>query len=194
VSFWSVPLLRRWLAMLVLSMAGLGVCVPKAQAQSLPQPPELSNFELFRPEEGGLALSFTTKFELPRSVEEAVRKGTALYFVAEAEVYRSRWYWRDKRLAQVSRSWKLSFQPLTEKFRVSVGGLNQSFDSLQEALSQAQRMTAWTLLEPREWEEGKLYVEFAYRLDTNALPRPLQIGVIGQSDWQIRLERVQRLP
>ncbi len=193
MSFRPLPLLRRWLALLVLGWAGLAVFAPGARAQTTPAP-ELASFELFKPEDGGLALSFHANFELPKAVEEAVRKGTSLYFVAEAEVYRSRWYWRDKRLALVSRSWKLSFQPLTEKFKVSVGGFSQSFDRLPEALSQVQRMTAWPLLEARDWEEGKLYVEFSYRLDTNALPRPLQIGVMGQSDWQIRLERVQRLP
>ena len=37
-------------------------------------------------------------------------------------------------------------------------------------------------------------VDFRFRLDTSQLPRPFQIGVVGQADWNISVERSARLP
>jgi hypothetical protein len=36
-------------------------------------------------------------------------------------------------------------------------------------------------------------VTFRFRLDTSQLPRPFQIGVVGQADWNIAAERSARL-
>lgn len=154
---------------------------------------DLSHFDVVRTDEGVL-LSFAIDFELPRAVDEALQKGVPLYFVARAEVFRSRWYWRDRRVASAERVWRLAFQPLTRKYRVSFGGLNQSFDQLNEALASTRRMTNWKVAEAGQVDtEASHYVEFSYRLDTSLLPRPLQIGIGGQPDWSLRLERQQRL-
>ena len=184
---WAAPL---WLGLLWLSLTLLGAVPAKAQ----PAPAaELVGFELTRADDG-LQLAFAVNFELPRGVEEALQKGVPLYFVAQAEVLRSRWYWRDRRVAQAERTWRLAFQPLTRKYRVSFGGLNQSFDSLPDALVAVRRIANWRITEPGVLESGTgYYVEFSYRLDTSLLPRPLQIGLGGQADWNLQVERVQRL-
>jgi hypothetical protein len=36
-------------------------------------------------------------------------------------------------------------------------------------------------------------VSFRFRLDTSQLPRPFQIGAVGQSDWNISVEKNARL-
>ena len=154
--------------------------------------PELTNFEVQRTDEG-VMLNFAVRFELPRGVEDALLKGVPIYFVAEAEVLRDRWYWFDRRVAKVTRTWRLAYQPLTRKYRLTLGGLNQSFDSLDDALYAARRATAWKIAEPAQYEDGaRHYVEFAYRLDTNLLPRPLQIGLSGQPDWNLLVTKFQR--
>ena len=178
--------------LLALVVAALLLATPGLRAQSLP-PPELTAFELLRNDEG-LQLSFAVNFELPRGVEEALQKGVPLYFVAQAELYRGRWYWRDKRVASAERTWRLAFQPLTRKYRVSFGGLNQSFDNLADALFAVRRAAAWKVAEPGALEPGAShYLEFSYRLDTSLLPRPLQIGLGGQADWNLQVEKLQRL-
>ena len=154
--------------------------------------PELTTFELVR-QEDGLQLSFAVRFELSRGLEDALLKGVPLYFVAEAEVLRDRWYWFDRRVVKTSRTWRLTYQPLTRSYRVTQGGLNQSFDTLTDALYSVRRATAWKIAEPSQYEEGsRHYVEFIYRLDTNLLPRPLQIGIGGQPDWTLVVEKFQR--
>ena len=37
------------------------------------------------------------------------------------------------------------------------------------------------------------YIEFVYRLDINLLPRPMQIGIAGNPDWQLSVKRTQRI-
>lgn len=151
-----------------------------------------------------LLLSAGLKFELPQPVEEALLKGVAVFFVAEADLLRERWYWVDKRLASVQRHMRLVFQPLTRRWRLAVGAgpitangqgvaLNQNFDTLPEALAAVQRISGWRIAEQTELESGVRYrLEFRYRLDVTQLPRPLQIGALGQSDWTLGASVSQR--
>lgn len=149
---------------------------------------DLREVELGRSDEGVL-LSFTADFELPAAVEEALLKGVPLHFEAEARVYRSRWYWRDQRIARASRTWRLAYQPLTRRYRVTFGSLNQNYDSLGEALAAIQRTTRWRIAGLNEFEAGERhYIELDYRLDTSQLPRPFQIGIGGQAEWDLSAE------
>lgn len=160
-----------------------------AQAQSV----ELSTFEVVRSEEGVL-LSFAAKFELSRSVEDALMRGVPLYFEAEANLLQSRWYWRDKRVARAVRSWRVTYQPLTRMYRLSSGGLKQDFETLAEALDVLRRASRWRIAEPGLLDEdARHYVEFSFRLDTSLLPRPMQLGVGGEAAWALSVERTARL-
>ena len=152
----------------------------------------LTTFELARTDEG-LQLTFSAKFELPRSVEDALQKGVPLVFVAEAAVFRDRWYWRDKRVNEAVRTWRLAYQPLTRKYRVTFGGLNQNHDNLADALASLSSSVNWKIAEPSQLDGDGHYVEFRYALDTSQMPRPMQIGIGGQADWSLRAERSRRL-
>ncbi len=165
--------------------------VPGAAAQA--QGVELSTFEVKR-QEGALTLDFVAQLVLPRPVEDALQRGVPVYFVAEAQVLRSRWYWRDERIARVSRAWRLAFQPLTSSWRVSFGGLNQSFPALAEALAAISRSTGWKLAELTQMDSANShYIEFSYRLDNSQLPSPMQISLGAQTGWTMGVERTLRL-
>jgi len=178
--------MRVWtmLALCLLMLVGS----PVARAE----PITLDSFELARTDEG-LVLSFSARFDLSRTVEDALLKGVPLFFVAQADVFRDRWYWRDKEVNSVTRTWRLAYQPLTRKYRVTFGGLSQHYDSLPEALSAVSRTINWKLADPPMLDDGRHYVEFSYQLDTTQMPRPMQIGIGGQADWALRIERVRRL-
>lgn len=155
---------------------------------------ELTALSLTRSDEG-LFLDYSTRFDLPAAVEDALLKGVPIYFVAEAEVFRSRWYWRDQRVARSVRNWRLTWQPLTRRYLLNLGSVSQSYDSVSDALGAVQRASRWKLADPAGLgSEAGLYVEFSLRLDTSQLPRPLQISFGGQSDWELRLERTVKLP
>ena len=56
-------------------------------------------------------------------------------------------------------------------------------------------MSRWKLGRARHRSRtaSHYYVEFSYKLDTTLLPRPMQIGIGGQPDWSLQLEKTQRL-
>jgi hypothetical protein len=163
--------------------------VPPARAQSV----ELTTFELTRAD-GALLLDFVAKPVLSKAVEDAMHHGVPIYFVAQAALYRSRWYWRDERVARVSRTWRLSYQPLTNSWRLGYGALSQSFPTAEEALDLASRASRWKLADAEQLEPGeRYYVEFSYRLDNNQLPRPMQLDLAAQADWQLSVERKIRV-
>ena len=175
----------RWLLALLAALV-LGVA---ARAETV----QLASLEVTRGEDGVL-LDFTTRFTLPRAVEDALLKGVPLHFVAEADIYRSRWYWRDARVARAVRVWRLAWQPLTRSYRVSFGALNQSFETVAEAMAAVRGAAHWKIAEPGQLEaDASYYIEFSYRLDTSQLPRPMQIGLAGQADWNLSVERTLRV-
>jgi hypothetical protein len=64
--------------------------------------------------------------------------------------------------------------------------LNQSLDTLNQALSVIKRVSRWKVADISELDPAVKYkVEFRFRLDLTQLPRPFQIGALGQSEWDI---------
>ena len=66
--------------------------------------------------------------------------------------------------------------------------LNQSFDSMQDALSSIKRFYRWRIGDAADVTAGtKHWVRFKFELDVAQFLMPLQIGALGQSDWQLVL-------
>ena len=174
--------------MQVLCVAWLGL--PVAHATDL----ELSSFDLAATEEG-LFLGYSVNLELSRAVDDALSKAVPLFFVAEAQLFRDRFYWRDQRVGNAVRRWRIVYQPLTATYRVTFdGGLSQNYATRPEAFDAISRSARWKIAEAAQIEEGsRHYVEFSYRLDTSQLPRPMQIGIGGQADWSMSVKRTQRV-
>jgi len=186
----------RWLL-----AAWLWVCVPVwAQTSTT----ELAEFKVER-QDGSLLLNAQLRLELGPAVEDALVKGLAVHFVAEAELMRDRWYWYDKKLGMVTKYYRLAYQPLTRRWRLNVStepiahsgvtsSLSQSFDTLQEALNVIRRQTAWKVAEMAEVDaDARQYLSYRFRLDVSQLPRPFQIAAGNQADWRLDVGRNLRL-
>lgn len=181
----------RWCRGVLLSLGCLWVALwsAGAAAQPTPSPLHLTTLHAERSDDG-VWVSFDLDLRLPAVVEEALRKGVPLYFVADVSLVRYRWYWSDKIVAQSSRTWRLSYQPLTQEWRVRFGALSQSYDSLNAALRVMTHGMRWKLAEAREVPSVEdCHIEFQYRLDTDELPRPLQIGLHDQVEWNLSVQR-----
>jgi hypothetical protein len=163
---------------------------------------EITQLRLERSDEGVL-LSATVRFELPTVVEEALLKGIPMFFLAEARLFRDRWYWYDRQIAGATRHMRLSYQPLTRRWRLTLSAtaignsgvaLGQSFDTQEEAMAAVQRISRWKIAELGDVDpEVRHSVDFRFRLDVSQLPRPFQIGAVGQAEWNIAVERTQPL-
>lgn len=157
---------------------------------------EISGLRAERSEEDWL-LSAQLQFELPTAVEDALLKGIPMVFVASADVLKERWYWSDKKMFSAERHMRLAYQPLTRRWRLNISSgaaisngvglaLNQSFDTLAQALSAIKRLAKWKIADAADLETGAKYkLDFRFRLDMGQLPRPFQIGALGQTDWDI---------
>ena len=149
----------------------------------------------------GLLLSTSMRFELPSQVEEALYKGIPMYFVAESQIVRERWYWSDKVVAHALRHMRLSYQPLTRRWRLSQSSapfsdsglgvsLGQNFDELSDALAIMQRIARWNVAGPDVVDDsGQQTLHFQFRLDMSQLPRPLQLSTVGRAGWSMQLSR-----
>jgi len=138
----------------------------------------------------GYVVAADFSFELNERLEEAVTKGVVLYFVVDFEMTRPRWYWLDEKLLSRSQTYRLSYHALTRQYRLSTGGLHQSFDSLSDALRMLSRLRNWLVIdkgaEKAGVRPGETYTAaLRMRLDINQLPRPFQIAALGNKDWNL---------
>lgn len=180
-----------WRALCWLVLA-IGLAVPVA-GSAADGGTDFTSFEVTHGDDG-VFLNYNIDLELSRSVEDALSKAVPLFFVAEAEVFRSRFYWRDQRVGYAVRRWRVVFQPLTSTYRVTFdGGISQNYASRSEAFDAITRSVHWKIAEAPQIEDGSHYVEFKFSLDTAQLPRPMQIGIGGQADWNISVKRTQKI-
>lgn len=186
----------RWLC-LALSLMLAGV----AQADTAV---ELQELKLDR-QEAALYMSGTWQFELPSALEDALQKGITLYFVTEVEIRQERWYFYNQRVAFAERHVRLFYQPLTRRWRVNISpqafnvsglgvSLGQSYDTAEDAINAVRRIAQWRIANATDYNpEAKQTISINFKLDLKQLPRPMQIGLVGQSDWNIGYNKTQRL-
>ncbi|MGA9393903.1 MAG: DUF4390 domain-containing protein [Azonexus sp.] len=138
----------------------------------------------------GFVLSADFGIELNENLEEAVNRGVVLYFVADFEMTRPRWYWFDEKLLSRSQTYRLSYHALTRQYRLSTGGLHQSFDSLSDAVNVLSRLRNWLVIDNAVDKSGlragdSVSAALRMRLDINQLPRPFQVSAFGNKDWNL---------
>lgn len=166
---------------------------------------DIQHMALVRTDEG-LFLSSAVSLELGAAVEDALLRSVPVYFVAQSEVLRERWYWADKRVANATRTYRLAYQPLTRRWRVSVSSgvgpgsalqyaLHQNHDSLAQAMATITRISGWQVAEAARLEPGVTHrLEFRFKLDMALLPRPFQLDMNAQTDWNLDLRRTLAVP
>ncbi len=117
-------------------------------------------------------------------LKKTLEHGISLFFVADAALYRPRWWWRDKKIAAVQRKWQLSYHPITREYRLNLGGLFQSFRSFEEVERAIARIRNWELIDAQKLDHSKEYtLMFRFALDYEALPKTFQIGIWGNREW-----------
>jgi hypothetical protein len=192
--------MRTWLQACVLVWA----CVlgtPSALAQNQVA---IASFQTERNEDV-YQISAQFDVELSNTVQEALLKGIPVYFVVDTKVYRDRWYWSDKLVSAAQRHIRISYQPLTRRWRMQVASqpivqnglgvsLMQTYDSLEEVMVNLRRLNRWKFADAAQIETGAGHrLEFAFYLDLSQLPRPLQMGAAGQSEWELAVTKSIRL-
>ena len=192
--------MRKWLHAWVAVLAWL-VCASAVWAQNQVA---MASFQTERNEDV-YQISAQFDLDLSNTVQEALLKGIPVYFVVDAKVYRDRWYWSDKLVAAAQRHIRISYQPLTRRWRMQVASqpivqnglgvsLMQVYDSLEEVMANLRRLNRWKFADASQIETSAGHrLEFAFYLDLSQLPRPLQMGAAGQSEWELAVTKSIRL-
>jgi len=141
------------------------------------------------PTEAGYALDATYDVTLTPVLQDALARGVALTLVTEFELIYPRWWtlnlW-NRTVSEFRTQHRLSYHALTRQYRLAFGAVNQSFDTLEEALAVVGRIRYAPAVRFQEVDPGDVYIAaLRLQLDTSQLPKPLQIDAIASSDWTL---------
>ena len=154
-----------------------------ATATVYAQPPTVE----LRPD--GAYASASVVFALPIALENALHRGIPLSFLTRLRVTQVRWWWFDSTLGEGHMLTRLGYEPLLDKYRVSAGALRTTYSSLDEALDQVQHISHLKVADASVLKAGQRYeVGGSFELDLSRLPRPFQLNVGSQAEWQLQAD------
>lgn len=131
-------------------------------------------------------LNATFKIDLTPGLEDAVQKGVVLYFQTEFDLTRSRWYWFDEKPALAQRQARLSYQPLTQQYRIASEGFTFSAKTIFEALQAVGSIGGWRVIDNNQIDPSKSYTAaLRMTLDLSKLPKPFQVNALNNRDWNV---------
>lgn len=135
----------------------------------------------------GYKLSANFSFDLNAGLEDVIVRGVPLYFTTEIELKRPRWYWFDEKTVDAAQTVRISYNVLTRQYHASISGrLQQSFNTLDDALSLVRRPSRWIVAEHGALKPGATYnIAVRMRLDLAQLPKPFQVHALNNSDWRL---------
>ena len=168
-----------------------GVVLGTTLAFSLQVSAEVINVKsaVVRTQDDAYVMDAEFDFALTAPLEEALVRGTPLYFVLETDITRNRPYWFDDHVPSPSFVRRLTFAALTNSYRVDTGlsvGAPNSYPTLDEALRQIRLVRGRTLIDKRELRSGDRYeVALRLKLDTTRLPKPLQVNTLVSREWTL---------
>lgn len=139
--------------------------------------------------EEGWQVNADLDLQLAPALFEAVRKGVPVYFIAEFELTRGRWYWLDQKLITERRERRVSFAPLTDHYRVLTSGISQSLSTAEDVTRLLARIRSWTVAERGALKTGERYeAALRFRLDSAQLPKPFQLNVLTAREWVLNTD------
>jgi hypothetical protein len=142
-------------------------------------------------EEAVYFLHARINYPLSKQALEALQSGVALNFLLRIEVNRVRRFIPDSTVASLLQRYQLRFNALTSRYVVhnlNSGG-QQSFSSLDAALSFLGRVSNLPILDKALLEPGRRYIlRLEAELDIKRLPGPIQLLAFWLDDWRMTSE------
>lgn len=138
------------------------------------------------PGEDGYVLSARFEIDLGNRLEEALARGITLTFNLEFGIERKRWYWFDERIVGRVIDYRLSYNALTQQYRLSVGNLHSNYATLAEALRVLGHVDNMVVASRSAIVPGNTYTaELRLVLDKSQLPKPFQLDALANKSWQV---------
>jgi len=136
--------------------------------------------------EGHLTMDLDVNLKLSSIVIDAAERGVPLYFTLDVKITSPRWWWWDRKVVETSFTRRMSYNTLTQQWRVATGDLFLPVASMQEALAVLEKVRGWPVapldrFEPNVRYDGAVRI----RLDTSHLARPLQLDARNRGAWSL---------
>ena len=142
---------------------------------------------------GQLSVSSRFRTDLPDQLKEALKQGVPLHFnlswQLSAPSMSSYKFKFDQLLNNDSTiQYKLSFHPLTNRYRVTVGMFSTEYDTLETALRAVGAVVNWKVLSKGALSDvaaKDTKAEIRLLLTTAKLPKPFQINALTSKNWHL---------
>lgn len=142
---------------------------------------------------GQLSVSSRFRTNLPDQLKEALKQGVPLHFnlswQLSAPSVASYKFKFDQLLNNDSTiQYKLSFHPLTNRYRVTVGTFSTEYDTLETALRAVGAVANWKVLSKGALSDvaaKDTKAEIRLLLTTAKLPKPFQINALTSKNWHL---------
>lgn len=142
---------------------------------------------------GQLLVSSRFQTELPDQLKQALRRGVPLNFTLgwqlSAPTVASYRFKFDQLIGDDSNIYyKLTFHPLTNRYRVTVGAFSTDYDTLDAALRAIGAVANWKVLHKGTLsgtEARETKAEIRLLLSTSKLPKPFQINALTSKNWHL---------
>lgn len=146
-------------------------------------------YATLKPADDNLVLSAALAVRLNKTQEDALKKGLSLHFVTDFELERTRSWWFNESLIEVSRGGRLSYNVLTRRYQIETTDSFKAVDTLTEALTELGRIDLWVVGSKKLLKPGERHVAaMRLRLDQGQLPKPLQINALTSGKWEVESE------
>lgn len=142
---------------------------------------------------GQLSVSSRFQTELPDQLKQVLRRGVPLNFTLgwqlSAPTVASYRFKFDQLIGDDSNIYyKLTFHPLTNRYRVTVGAFSTDYDTLDAALRAIGAVANWKVLHKGTLsgtEARETKAEIRLLLSTSKLPKPFQINALTSKNWHL---------
>src|SRR5690554_3819509 len=133
--------------------------------------------------EDGYVVNADFRVPLAPRLIDTIMRGVSLYFNVELVIEQPRRWWFDRTVATRSLQFRLSYHPITRSYRLSIGALHRSYDTLEAAMRTMTRVRNWRVLSHDELDEGDEYrASLRFIHDVGMLPKPLVISATADRE------------
>lgn len=142
---------------------------------------------------GQMDVSSRFQTTLPDGLKTALRQGVPLHFTLSYQLSGPTLPSYRFRLGQLVGSdynvaYRLSYHPLTNRYRVTVGTFSSEYNNLDTALRGIGAIANWRVLPSgtlSDYDTRQVKAEVRLSLSTSQLPKPFQINSITSQNWQL---------
>ena len=143
--------------------------------------------------QGQLSVNSRFNSTLPQSLQDALRQGVTLNFELSYQLVAPKLLAYNMRFNPLSDSvkpvvYKLSYHPLTDKYRVTVGTFSTEYPQLSTALRGVGGIVNWQVHPKGTFkanEANQIQANVRLTLSNNQLPKPFQINTLTSKSWNL---------